>query len=346
MGQDVAIAIRLLHQPCPPRMLQHVGFFVSVCFQRFSYISAHQRNVCMLQQYAFQEQHGFDWVDLSAPSEAEIRDMAARYGLHEVSIKDCLQPGHLPKFERFEHYRFVIFRVLSETSHPEADDVQELTNRMSIFVNENFVLTVHRQEMPLMEAVCGKYIETGRCGDALSLMTQLLREGLLTYESPGIQLSESLDYYEEKVFLRNRNAPILRSLYYVKRRIDVIRRLLLLSYQIIDEIDEDETSPAYTRDLRDQYIRTQNLFDNLSENTAQLLSAYFSLASHRTNEIMKVLTVFSVFFLPITFIVGFYGMNFKYMPELEWYYGYPAVIGLMLLVSVIIFIWFRRKGWW
>jgi magnesium transporter len=87
------------------------------------------------------------------------------------------------------------------------------------------------------------------------------------------------------------------------------------------------------------------MYASLSENIHQLLTVYFSASSQRTNETMRILTIFSVFFMPLTFIVGIYGMNFKYMPELEWKAGYPAVMLLMAFVTLLIFIWFRRKKW-
>ncbi len=299
----------------------------------------------MVQFLASKDQHGFDWVDLSAPSNEEIKQIAEQYTLHEASIKDCMQPDHLPKYELFDNYTFVIFRVLAVNHTHEADTIQELTNKISIFFTKGYLITVHRAECDLIDLVKAKRIDTGKCDSILHLLNSLIREALLTFEQPGIKLSESLDYYEERVFLRQRKSPILRGLYFVKRKIDVIRRLMLLSYEIIDNIDSEGHSDVYTRDLRDLYIRTQTLFDNLSENTAQLLSVYFSIASQRTNEIMRVLTIFSVFFMPLTFIAGIYGMNFKFMPELEWYYGYPIVMLLMAGISTGIYFWFKRKGW-
>jgi len=299
----------------------------------------------MVQLLASKEKNGFDWVDLSAPIDEEIRTVASTYSLHEASIKDCMQPDHLPKYELFDHYTFVIFRVLASNPAPEADTIQELTNKISIFFNSDYFITVHRTEDNLIDLVKTKRIDTGKCDNTLYLLNSLIRESILTFESPGFKLSESLDYYEERVFLRQRTSPILRGLYFVKRKIDVIRRVMLLSYEIVDNIDSEEQSDVYSRDLRDLYLRTQTYFDNLSENTAQLLSVYFSLASQRTNEIMRVLTVFSVFFMPLTFIVGVYGMNFRHMPELAWYYGYPAVMVLMVGISIGIYFWFKRKGW-
>ena len=299
----------------------------------------------MIQSLASKDQHGFDWVDLSDPANGEIKQIAAQYQLHEASIKDCMQPDHLPKYEILDNYSFVIFRVLDTQPMHEADTIQELTNKIAIFFTETYLITVHKKENTLIELVKTKRIDSGKCEGTLHLLNALIRESILTFDQPGMKLSETLDYYEERVFLRQQKSPILRGLYFVKRKIDVIRKVLLLSYEIVDNIDSPAQSNVYTRDLRDLYIRTQTFFDNLSENTAQLLSLYFSISSQRTNEIMRILTVFSVFFMPLTFIVGVYGMNFHFMPELDWPYGYPAVMALMVAVSAAIYFWFKKKGW-
>ncbi len=299
----------------------------------------------MVQQLASKGAQAFDWIDLSNPTPDEIKQIADQYVLHEASIKDCMQPDHLPKHELFDNYTFIIFRVLSTNPVHEADTIQELTNKISIFYTKDYLITVHQAEDNLIDLVKAKRIDTGKCDNTLHLLNALIKESILTFEQPGLKLSESLDYYEERVFLRQRKSPILRGLYFVKRKIDVIRRVMLLSYEIVDNIDSMDQRDVYTRDLRDLYLRTQTYFDNLSENTSQLLSVYFSIASQRTNEIMRVLTVFSVFFMPLTFIVGVYGMNFNWMPELEWYYGYPAVMLLMAVISIGIYFWFKKRGW-
>jgi len=294
---------------------------------------------------ATKERHGFDWIDLTNPDQEEISRVAKQYDLHEASVKDCLQPDHLPKYELLEQYTFIITRVLTDDPIPDADTLQELTTKIAFFYSKDFLITVHRRGQPLIGTVKSKKIDSGVCKDTLYLLNSLIKESLLTFEEPGMKLAESLDYFEENVFLKQRKAPVLRGLYYVKRKVDTMKRLLILSYDIVDKIDSKENRSIYTRDMRDLYIRMQSLYDNLSENTAQLLSAYFSLASHRTNEIMRVLTIFSVFFMPLTFIVGIYGMNFHVMPELSWRLGYPAVMLLMLAITIAIYIWFKKKGW-
>src|SRR5690606_38809602 len=105
----------------------------------------------MIQLLASKTQNGFDWVDLSAADSEEIKQVAAQYGLHEASIKDCMQPDHLPKFELFDSYTFIIVRVLAATPPHEADTIQELTNKISIFFSEGYFITVHRAEHDLID---------------------------------------------------------------------------------------------------------------------------------------------------------------------------------------------------
>jgi magnesium transporter len=103
-------------------------------------------------------------------------------------------------------------------------------------------------------------------------------------------------------------------------------------------------NPLY-EDMRDYYLRLETDTDDLNENIGHLLNLYISLASQKTNDVMRILTVFSAFFLPLTFIVGVYGMNFQHMPELSAQWGYPGVIIFMILVTILIFQWFKRKKW-
>ncbi|QNL52099.1 magnesium transporter CorA [Olivibacter sp. SDN3] len=299
----------------------------------------------MKRIFATRAQHGFDWIDLTDPSLKEMEEIAKTFSLHETSVKDCLQPDHLPKYEIVDHYNFIIFRVFTKRALAEADTIHELTNKIAIFFSSDYIVTIHRTTQALIDEVQAKAITTGGCNDIYCVLNRLIRASLLTFEEPSAKLASSLDYFEENVFLKQRKAPVLRGLYYVKRKVDVIRRLLILSFEIIDKIDAPEQRNIYTRDIRDLYVRIQSIYDNLSENTAQLLSAYFSIASHRTNEIMRVLTIFSVFFMPLTFIVGIYGMNFHFMPELDWYFGYPIIMLLMIIITLAIYAWFKKKGW-
>lgn len=296
-----------------------------------------------MTQHATLEANGFDWIDLTDPTAEELTAIAERYNLHPQQIEDCLQPGHLPKYEQTNDYLFIIFRIHVDNELSEADNVRELTNKVAIFCSDSFLITIHRQEHGIIHNLA-KQMHTKPCGESRELLNLLLFACLATYEKPLDKLSRSVDYFEEIVFLRPKKAPLLKGLYYVRRKTELIKRILILSFEIIDAIDSEQGN-VNTRDLRDQYVKLRHMFDALDENIHQLLSIYFSASSQRTNETMRVLTIFSVFFMPLTFIVGVYGMNFHYMPELTWKLGYPGVMILMALVTLLIYLWFRKKNW-
>jgi magnesium transporter len=285
----------------------------------------------------------FEWLDLTEPDAEELKQLAAQYQLHPALIKDCMQSGHLPKYERMDSYSFIIFRVCAQGNGNSADNVRALTDKISLFYSDTFVLTIHKERPDFFEPLA-QFAAGEQCSQPKDLLNALIYACLNTYEQPLDKLSREVDYYEEVVFLRPKKVPLLRGLYYLKRKIDLMRRMLILSFEIIDSVDTEQSN-VNTRDTRDEYVKLQHMFDALSENIHQLLNIYFSSSSQKTNEIIRVLTIFSVFFMPLTFIVGVYGMNFKWMPELAWKAGYPLVMLLMALVTLFIYAWFKRKKW-
>lgn len=297
----------------------------------------------MMRQLLKPAGNSFEWLDITDPDTAELKEIAKKYGLHPKLVKDCLQPDHLPKYERMEHYSFLIFRVAVESNVPEADTVQELTDKIAVFYAPEFMITIHMKELGLLEPLT-EFAHSGSCSSPADLLNALVYACLNTYEGPLNKLAREVDYYEEVVFLRPKRISLLKGLYYLKRKIDLLKRVLILSFEIIDSIDSEEGN-VNTRDTRDEYVKIQHMFDALAENIHQLLHIYFSSSSQKTNEIIRVLTIFSVFFMPLTFIVGVYGMNFRFMPELQWKAGYPFAIALMVVVTLLIYIWFKRKKW-
>lgn len=295
----------------------------------------------MIRQICNKQEHGFDWIDINSPDNEELHEIAASYGLHAALVQDCLQPGHLPKYESLENYAFIIFRVYTDQEMLEADTVQELTNKVALFYSASFFITIHRYPQPLLEPVITR---VSLLRNTHQLLNALARACLTTYDEPSNKLARSIDFYEEQVFLSNRNMPLLKGLYYLRRKIDLLKRMLMLSRDIIENID-DHQGNVNTRDTRDLYVRLTTIYDSLYDNINQLLNTYFSTASQRTNDTMRILTIFSVFFMPLTFIVGIYGMNFKFMPELEHPWGYPGVLILMAAITLAIYYWFKRKGW-
>lgn len=288
----------------------------------------------------------FEWIDISNPKIEDFEQLKEKYKLNDASIRDCIETGHLPKIEEFENYHFLILRSVPYKFDQESDSLIEITERISLFYNEKVIITVHRNEIEFLERIKNVERNHHRFQSSKTLVNALVSEALKTFENLVLgKISAQLDEYEEMVFLHQKRKPFLKKLYYIKRQIDVIKSVLTLYKDIVDYFHMPEYKNIYTQDLRDTFSRTNTLFRNISENTSQLLNIYFNIESNHTNEIMRTLTIISVFFMPLTFIVGVYGMNFENMPELKWEYGYAGIILTMIGLSILIYYWFKRKKW-
>lgn len=301
----------------------------------------------MIREFAAAQEQGFEWIDVTNPSVEELRGIAAKYGLHEALVEDCLEPEHLPKYEAVGGDAvFIISRIYDTKAAKDAATIQELTRKVAIFHTKQYLITIHRTEQPFLDEIKSKAIDTGKCLSSFETLCKILQVVFLSYEEPALNLANELDFYESKILLSNTTHTFyLKSLYQIKVKASISRRIINLSRSITDKIDEQKQRGPLIQELYDDYVHVETLHEELIEGVNNLLNIYISLSSQKTNEVMRVLTIFSVFFMPLTFIVGVYGMNFKYMPELDQPYGYPIVMGAMVTVTVIIYFWFRRKGW-
>lgn len=299
----------------------------------------------MIQIIAKKPEYSFAWINVTDPSKEELHEIASKHELHDSSVEDCLQPDHLPKHENVGPYTFVILRVHSDRVTGQADTVQELTDKIAIFLKEDLIITIHRKPFEQLADIDTYFLKSGLCKSELHVLNEIVKMGLKSYDERAIELVREIEHYEANMFLNTPRASQCEGLYYLKRKVDVTRRILLLSYEIIEKIDDRQHSDPLTRDTRDLYVKLHTIYDTLFENTNHLLNVYFSISSQNTNDIMRVLTIFSVFFMPLTFIVGIYGMNFEYMPELKMKLGYPAAWFSMVAITGFVYTWFKRKGW-
>ncbi|MEI6949920.1 Loki-CTERM sorting domain-containing protein [Paraflavisolibacter sp. H34] len=162
---------------------------------------------------------------------------------------------------------------------------------------------------------------------------------------PAGRLSDQLDFYESQIMVRKTTGDQMEALYTIKREASLAHKVLMLMQEPINHIRPDPGDEASLQDVRDQHLKMQILYSQVLDNVNNLMNLFLSFSSQKTNDIMKVLTLFSAFFMPLTFIAGIYGMNFTYMPELGKKWGYPAVLLLMVAVAAGIYAWFRRKKW-
>jgi len=289
----------------------------------------------------------FAWIDVTGPDRDALHQVAERYGLHAMSVEDCLDPWHPPKFERFDDTTFVIVRAIDPEAGPRAVSVQELTRKVALFVRPEMVLSIHRVPMPVVSDVAQR-AQTICASDqpALAVLAGVINSTLDSYAPLLDQAESALDELEDALFSAQRRPPPLVELHLLKRRVTIMGRLIRQTNTVIQRLaPQGERALPIVHDLRENGESYHFYADHLLESINNLLGIHVALASQRTNEVMRVLTVFSAFFLPLTFIVGIYGMNFRHMPELEAPWAYPVVVLLMALISGAIAWWFRRRGW-
>ncbi len=294
----------------------------------------------------------FIWLDVVNPTREELANIARQYGLHSTSVEDSLDPEHLPKYERIAAVTFIIIRAFDEAATRECSTIQEMTRKVAVFYSTDFLLTIHRTDQPFLAALIEKYQSPPPPGAERRksflprVLIEIINGAIETYERPLAEAESTIDKFEATVFGEQELSGLLQRIYAEKRRVTQMRRMLSHTLDVVQRLvpASEPTAPLF-QDLRENAQSMHSYAEELVEDVNNLLSIQLALASHRTNEVVRVLTVFSVFFLPLTFIVGIYGMNFDVMPELRKHWGYPAVMGAMALVTLVIYLWFRRRGW-
>jgi magnesium transporter len=240
---------------------------------------------------------------------------------------------------------FFITRILLGSRNDEMHTIQEISTKLAIFYNETFIVTVHRLPQPFLEKVKSECNGNGKCSSTNELVTRLLWHVLHSYDKPAIDLSDEVDDYESKVFRQSLSPAMMEDLHFIRQQSSVCRRMLMLTSEVINTVSAAGIHGSALQDVKDLHVKLIMLYEQVHEDVTNLLNIYLSLSAQKTNQVIQVLTLFSVFFMPLTFIVGIYGMNFEYMPELEQTWGYPAVMILMALITLGIYIWFKRKKW-
>ncbi|QEC52403.1 magnesium transporter [Anseongella ginsenosidimutans] len=292
-----------------------------------------------------EKQNGFTWLDVTNPTQEELMEIAGEHAIPRSSVKDSLEPEHLPKFEQIEDKIFIIIRVLDQEARTKAGSIQQASRKIAIFYDKGLLITIHRSEQPLLRDLKTKYVDTGKVQKENEILLHIVYQALKTYEEPATRFAEEMDVYESAIFLRKKVPDILKSVYKVKRRASVCFRIITLMDDVVRRLNELYKKHYLAQDLLDLQLRLSILYNEIVDESNHLLNIYISFTSQRTGEVMRVLTIFSVFFMPLTFIVGIYGMNFDFMPELRWHYGYYFTLAAMLLITAVIYFWFKRKRW-
>ncbi len=285
------------------------------------------------------------WVDVSAPTKEELEELSKNYALNPYAILACLQPDHLPKHEDMDGTHFIITRVLSPMLPKQTISIQSISTKIAFFYRKGLLVTIHRKHHDFIHDVREKYFETGSYLEEELIVAKLLWHILHSYEIQAVYLSNEMDAFENKVFSQEVTPHMLSDLYQMKRKALISKKLLLFSQEAVSSLKLNSDDLTVIQDDRDLHVKLMNIYDQIHEDVSNLVNFYLSISAQKTNDVIKVLTIFSVFFMPLTFIVGIYGMNFEHMPELKSPYGYIGIWLSMVGVSAFIYLWFKRKKW-
>jgi magnesium transporter len=289
------------------------------------------------------------WVNVEGIGRLELlKRLGDCYGIHPLVLEDIANTDQRPKAEEYDQYLFVVLKMLL----PVASGV--VSEQVSLVLGEGWLLT----------------FQEGLAGDPFGPVRERLKAGqgrirsqeadFLTYSLLDVivdnyfivleQAAEHIELLEEEL-MRSPSQRTLAEIYRLKRELLFIHKAIWPLREVISSLIRREShlvKPStliYLRDLYDHTIQVIETVETLRDMLSGMLDIYLSSVSYRMNGIMKVLTIIATIFMPLTFIVGLYGMNFKHMPELEWRWGYPAVLLLMVAVTAGMLMFFRRKDW-
>jgi len=291
-------------------------------------------NISHHKEHSF---NGFVWIDILNPEKDQIIELSEHYGLDFFQIKDSIEMGHLPKIEIHPEYTFLILRAFTGNLKERQTNVNKLTNKVAFFLSKHRLITIRRANFDFLETPPDsmKSVE--------ELFIFIVRKMVQSYHEPISVLAKKVELLEHTIFVRTNHKISLEDLYYHKAQARIAKKLLQYAQNVVSQIVVEEKLKSSMHDVKDRLLGLIHLCDEVTDDTNNLLSAYLSIHAQKSNDVMKLLTIFSAFFLPLTFIVGVYGMNFKYMPEIDHPYGYLFIWGIMITIVVWIYLWFKRR---
>jgi magnesium transporter len=290
------------------------------------------------------------WILLTSPTEAELlkvlRDM---FHFHPLAIEDCLHNGHhTPKIDDFGAYVFMIVHALAPSQ-----SISISTHELDLFLGQNYLVTSHTQEtMPSIDAVWEKLRKDERLHhNGSDFLCHAVLDSVVDGYLPVLEhIEDETEILEDRV-LALPSPQTLQRLLVLKHNVLSIRRIILPMRDSVNRLSRDPfpmidmQSRIYFRDVFDHLVRIADSIDLIRDMINSAQEMYVGSTSLRLNEVMKALTIVSTIFLPLSFVAGVYGMNFHFMPEIKWLYGYPFAWGIFIAIAVSMLIFFKRRGW-
>jgi magnesium transporter len=292
---------------------------------------------------------GVRWINIDGLDAVLLQQAGARFHLHPLALEDVMTAPQRPKVERYADHYFLVLRMIHHVHEGHIEDEQ-----VSIFLGQDWVITIQ-------ETAGGDVFEStraairqarGRVRDAgADYLAYLLLDAVVDALFPVMEaISDRVETIESEAL--HPGPRTLRRLQRTRRTVLSLRRAIWPSREAIGIFQREDTplikaeTRMFLRDIHDHAVQALELVEGLRETMTDTMDIYLSAQNQRLNEVMKVLTVIATLFIPLTFIASIYGMNFAFMPELHWRWGYPYALGLMAATAAGMLYFFRRRGWW
>jgi magnesium transporter len=300
--------------------------------------------------FLFKKEPTVTWVNVHGVHEVEILEKFGNcFGLHPLVMEDILNTDQRPKIENYGEDLFIVLKMLSYDEKKGEISAEQV----SPMLRSNAVLSFTEKEKgaftPIQERLRsgkGRLRKMGADYLAYTLLDIIVDHYFAILE----KLSEKIEELEEKL-VTNPTTPILQKIQNLKREMIFLRKWVWPLREVISSLERGESSwiqegtRFYLRDVYDHTIQVMDTVETFREVLSGMMDIYLSSINNRMNAVMKVLTIIATIFMPLTFLAGVYGMNFKHMPELEWQWGYPLLWVFMILIAVFMLISFRKKRW-
>lgn len=300
--------------------------------------------------FPFKDKPTITWINIDGLHQVDIIEKIGKnFDLHPLLLEDILNTEQRPKIEDFETYIYIVLKMLlydEKTNEINSEQV-------SIIFGENFVISFQEKEVDVFNPL-REIIRTGK-GRIRKMKADYLAYSLIDAIVDGYflileKLGENIEDVEE-IMMANPSPETLKAIHKLKRRMISLRKSVWPLREVVSALERSESSlihdqtRIYLKDVYDHTIQVIDTVETHRDMLSGMLDVYLSSISNKLNEIMKVLTMIATIFIPLTFIVGVYGMNFEFMPGLKWYWGYPAIWGVMLMIVISMLLFFRKKKW-
>jgi magnesium transporter len=302
------------------------------------------------EAFSFKDEASVTWLNIDGVHKPEIiEQVGTHFGLHPLVLEDIANTGQRPKMEDFDDYIYVVLKMLRF----DAKENETKAEQVSIILGRDFVISFQEREGDVFNTVRerlrnnkGRIRKMGADYLTYALIDAIVDHYFVILENLG----ETIEDIEDKL-VTNPSRETLRTIHDLKREMIFLRKSVWPLREVISRLERSESALinkstcVYLRDVYDHTIQVMDAVETFRDMLSGMLDIYLSSVSNRMNEVMKVLTVIATIFIPLTFLAGIYGMNFRYMPELEQAWSYPVVLTVMFIIAIMMVFYFRRKKW-